>query len=267
MLELNNLRVCLVEPSAVQAQIMGRLFAELGIHPLETVGNGADALARLKAGNLPDLVVSALYLPDMTGTDLVYRLREDEALAALPFALVSSETRPACLDPVRQAGALAILPKPFDLNQLTRALQSTLGYLNLEQNALAGGDADPADLELLLVDDSPTARRHIRGVLEKLGFERISEAHDGAEAIRLLEHKLFDLVITDYNMPDVDGLALTDYIRRQSMQSSVPVMMVSSEHDESRLAAVVDAGVSAICDKPFDTDTVRGLLAQCLANR
>jgi two-component system chemotaxis response regulator CheY len=75
---------------------------------------------------------------------------------------------------------------------------------------------------------------------------------------------MVDLVVTDYNMPEMDGKALVDHIRQRSWQASVPILMVTSESDFGRLAAVEEAGVSGICDKPFDAATVRRLLGRML---
>jgi len=78
---------------------------------------------------------------------------------------------------------------------------------------------------------------------------------------------MVDLVITDYNMPEMDGKGLVDFIRQQSWQASVPILMVTSEADMGRLAAIESAGVSGICDKPFEAHVVRELLGRLLANR
>ena len=265
MLELEHLIAALVEPSHVQAQIIRAALGERGIDQITTYDTGTRLLESL-ATRLPDLIFSAMYLPDMTGTELVYTLRDTPAWADLPFILISSETNPYYLDPVRQAGTLAILPKPFTQPQLKIALDNTLAFLNVEplQNQAA---IDFAELRVLLVDDSSTSRHHIRSILEKLGFEKILEANNGLEAIPLLNSQLFDLVFTDYNMPQMDGRALVEYIRKESMQCSVPILMVSSEANQGRLAAVEAAGVSAICDKPFGTEVVKKMVDQLLAAR
>jgi len=265
MLEVEHLIVALVEPSHVQAQMIQAALAVRGIDQIKIYDSGSSLLQSL-ASDLPDLVLSALYLPDMTGTELVYTLRDTPAWVNLPFILISSETNPYYLDPVRQAGTMAILPKPFSQAQLQIALENTLDFLNAEPTS--GEEKETfAELAVLLVDDSSTARHHVRSILEKLGFENISEARDGLEAIPLLDTQLFDLVFTDYNMPQMDGRALVEYIRKESMQCSVPILMVSSESNEGRLAAVEAAGVSAICDKPFGTEVVRKLVSQLLEAR
>ena len=76
---------------------------------------------------------------------------------------------------------------------------------------------------------------------------------------------MVDLVVTDYNMPEMDGREFVEYVRSRSWQRSVPILMVTSETDQGRLAAVEEAGVSGICDKPFEPAVVRCLLARMLS--
>jgi len=100
--------------------------------------------------------------------------------------------------------------------------------------------------------------------LENLGIEHFLEAEDGRQAVELLGGNFVDLVITDYNMPEMDGKELVEHIRKQSWQSSVPILMVTSEQNTSRLAAVEQAGVSAICDKPFEPSSVKAMIEKAL---
>jgi two-component system chemotaxis response regulator CheY len=142
-------------------------------------------------------------------------------------------------------------------------MRATLDYLDTD----AGLDVDPLDLEalkVLVVDESPSARKFIRRVLENLGVRHFLEAENGRQAIELLDEVMVDLVVTDYNMPEMDGKALVDHIRTRSWQASVPILMVTSESDQGRLAAVEEVGVSGICDKPFEPNMVRALLTRIL---
>jgi two-component system chemotaxis response regulator CheY len=258
---LADLSVLLVEPSQMQAHLVERMLANQGVRRVKTVESGLAALAELSENSEGLVVISSLYLPDMAGTDLVAAMREDEALESIPFILVSSETRPQVLEPVRQSGACSIVAKPFTEQQLSRALYAAADYLN------PPADVDAAEIEnlrILLVDDSLASRRHLRRMLADLGVEKITEAADGKEAVALLQATTVDLVITDYNMPEMDGRELTEYIRTQSWQCDVPVLMVTSEQNMGRLAAVERAGVSAICDKPFEAGTIRRLITDSL---
>ena len=259
---LEDLVVLLVEPSTPQAKYIVRQLQEAGIVSFEVVKNGEQALENMRILP-PDLVISAMYLPDMTSNELIHQIRHDEHLCRIAFMLISSETSFSSLDPIRQAGVTAILPKPFDHMQLKRALYNTLDYL--DPGALHLEEFSVDELRVLIVDDSNMARRHIKRVLSGMGIEHFTEATDGAEAIPLLEQNFFDLIVTDFNMPEMDGKALVEFVRNRSNQRSVPVLMVTSEGDQGMLSAVEQAGVSAICDKPFESNTVRAMIEMMMS--
>ena len=256
-----TLRAVLVEPSAVQAKIIRAECDEIGLHQVEHVATVAEALDTMLR-RAPDLILSALYLPDGTGTELVEAMRAEGRLAEVPFLLISSETRPQALEPVRQSGACGILPKPFTAAQLSRAISHTLDLLGTSH--VLENEFDLDSIRVLLVDDSPNARRFIRRVLENLGLRHFIEASNGREAAALLTDTMVDLIVTDYNMPEMDGREFVEYVRTRSWQQEVPILMVTSESSESRLAAVQEAGVSGICDKPFETALLQQLLAGML---
>ncbi len=257
-----SLHVLLVEPSSTQARIVEGWLRDFGVRHLQRVESGEAALETM-AGQLPDLVISAMHLPGMTGTDLVVRMRESEHFRDTAFILISSETGFRYLEPLRQAGVTAILPKPFDEPQLHTSLTAALHFL--EPEPLAEGSFAPEELQVLLVDDLATARRFMRQILERMGIEHIDEAANGLEARELIERNFYDLIITDYHMPEMDGEALLNYIRNQSQQPGVPVLMVTSRAGDSRLAALQRAGVSAVFDKPFDLDSLRSMIETLLA--
>lgn len=259
---LEDLLVYLVEPSTTQSAIIKGQFAAIGIGKFEDVRTGAEALGRVRE-TTPDVVIAAMHLPDMTSLELVRELRADVATEHLQFILISSITAFSELDQIRQAGATAILPKPFSARELKQALYSTLDYLR--PDAIELGNLDVESLRVLVVDDSRMARRKVMHTLGNMGIERFTEAADGLEAVALIERDYFDLVVTDYNMPNMDGGELVDYIRNRSRQASVPIMMVTTEGNSSRLQSVQQAGVSAICDKSFEPANVKAVIEAILA--
>lgn len=258
------LSVFVVEPSNVQSRIIDGHLKSVGVLSSVVFRDGASALQAM-AVNRPDVLISAMHLPDMTGGELVGRMRADDWSKNVAFILVSSESNPHYLEPVRQNGSSAILGKPFTAEQMKQALATALDYLNPDANKLdMDSDIDLESIKVLLVDDSRSARAFIRHVLENLGIIHFTEAENGKQAMEIIQQHYFDLVVTDYNMPEMDGRELTEYIRTQSWQSTVPILMVSSESNESRLSAVAQAGVSGVCDKPFELAVVRGLLEKML---
>jgi len=264
ILQMTDMYILLVESSMMQSKLIKQQLWQLGIMNVSMTDNGNDALELMKQ-DIPDLVISSMYLSDLTGTDLVISMRNHELLETVPFMLISSETSFQALDPIRQAGVVAILPKPFEAHDLKVALATSLEFINISDTSDNPNEIEMDELNVLLVDDSLMARKHIRRVLSKLGIEKIEEAINGKDAIPKVESTFYDLIITDYNMPEMDGQELTEYIRTQSMQTTTPILMVTSENNENRLAGVQQAGVSGICDKPFEPETVKAYLYNILS--
>lgn len=254
---LSTLYILLVEPSRAQRKIIALQFEELGIFSFTEAETGSEALDVIES-DTPDLVISSLHLPDMTGRDLVLEMRSTQGTEHIPFMLISSETAFEELDPIKQAGATAVLPKPFKAEDLNRALQTTIEWNNPDQINVS--EEILSEMEVLLVDDSALARKMIIRTLKKMGIQNIQEAADGNEAIPIIQANSFDMIVTDYNMPKLDGHQLLRFIRTESNQPEVPVLMITTEGDEGKLAAIQQEGVSAIVDKPFDVNTVKNMI-------
>lgn len=257
----SELNILLVEPSDTQGKIISAMLAKEDIGQVETVGTVAAALQAIKAHGT-DLVVSAMYFEDGTGLELLNQLKNNTNTQAIPFMLVSSEFRPAKLEEFKQAGVVAILPKPFEPIHLTRALNASLDIINTEELELELFDVH--EVRVLLVDDSRMARNHIRRVLEGMGLKKITEAENGAMALTLLKDQAFDLLVTDYNMPEMDGRELSEFVRFNPDTAHIPIIMVTSEANNAHMNNIQQTGVNALCDKPFESAEVRKMLMSLL---
>jgi two-component system chemotaxis response regulator CheY len=259
---LSEISIILVEPSDTQRKIIIKQLATADVLKVEAVGSVKEAIDVISKHGA-DLVVSAMYFEDGTGLDIIKTIKNSETLAAIPFMLVSSENRTEKLEEFKQAGVAAILPKPFAPETLSKALNTSLDLINTDELELDLFDIQ--DVRVLLVDDSRLARNHIRRVLNGLGLEKILEAENGAQALTLLKDNTFDLVVTDYNMPEMDGRELSEFIRFNPETSHIPIIMVTSESSSSlHMANIHQTGVNALCDKPFEVDEVRKMLASLL---
>jgi len=106
-------------------------------------------------------------------------------------------------------------------------------------------------MKVLIVDDFPTMRRIVKNLLKDLGIENVDEAEDGAMAIERLQGGDFDLVISDWNMPNKDGLTLLKEIRANEALSKLPVLMVTAEAKKDNIVAAAQAGANGYVVKPF----------------
>lgn len=256
-----DLCLLLVEPSPTQRKVIVKELNNEGIYNID-FANDISATLDALGQREPDLIISSLHMPDGSATELLKSLKTHSTWQHIPFMLVSSETRKAQLEIFKQSGVVAILPKPFTKAHLGKAINATLDILSPQELQLDLYDVQ--DIRILVVDDSRLARNHIRRVLQNLGAQHITEAQDGAEALAILEDNLFELIVTDYNMPQVNGQELTEKIRASERHSHIPIMMVTSEANDAHLATVSQSGVNALCDKPFEPETVKRLLFQLL---
>ena len=110
-------------------------------------------------------------------------------------------------------------------------------------------------MRVLVVDDSGTMRTIQKRCLDKLGITEFAEAADGIEALRVLETTLIDLVLTDWNMPNMDGLTLLKEIRKRN--TKIPVFMITTEGERNRVVEAIQAGVSDYLVKPFTPDALK----------
>ena len=261
-LSISDLHIILVEPSDTQSKIIKALLLREDVQAVDVVKTVNDAKEALQAHSA-DLVVSTMYLADGNGLDILKFIKQDDTTASIPFMLVSSENSMAKLDEFKQAGVAAILPKPFEPIHLSRGLNASLQLINTDEISL--NHFDPQDVRVLVVDDSRLARNHIRRVLEGMGLTRLKEAENGAHALTLLKDHEFDLVVTDYNMPEMDGRELSEFIRFNPATTHIPIIMVTSESTESaHMANIQQTGVNALCDKPFESDEVKAMLVRLL---
>jgi len=261
-LQLSDLTILLIEPSSTQAKIIQQVLNDEGITKLDTISNGTEAIRYLQSCQ-PDLVISSMYFGDMTAIELLQSIRAEASTAELNFMLISSETSFEMLDPVKQAGVLAVLPKPFDRTDFQTALFAARDTLEVKALDLDSIDIDT--LRCLVVDDSRTARRHMQKLLASCGIDQVLEAENGKQAIDVLSTERVDFVVTDYNMPEMNGRELAEYISN-SEYSYLPVLMVTSEEDGGKLNAVRQAGVCALFDKTIDPNSLHNTLTSALGH-
>ncbi|RPE04621.1 chemotaxis protein CheY [Candidatus Pantoea deserta] len=107
------------------------------------------------------------------------------------------------------------------------------------------------NLRFLVVDDFATMRRIVRNLLKDLGFNNVEEAEDGQDALNKMQQATFDFVISDWNMPNIDGLQLLTEIRSNPDWSTIPVLMVTAEAKKENIIAAAQAGASGYVVKPF----------------
>lgn len=120
-------------------------------------------------------------------------------------------------------------------------------------------------LKILAVDDSPTMRRIIVNSLLSIGYENISEAASGEEALDIIENEDINFVVTDWNMPQMDGLSLVNEIRSSEKHKEIPILMITIHSLKEDIVEALKAGVNNYIVKPFTPDILNDKINTILA--
>lgn len=112
------------------------------------------------------------------------------------------------------------------------------------------------NIKILVVDDFPTMRRIIRNLLKELEFVNVDEAEDGAIGLEKLKAGNYGFVVSDWNMPNMDGLAMLQAIRADPGMTKLPVLMVTAEAKKENIIAAAQSGANGYVVKPFTAITL-----------
>jgi two-component system chemotaxis response regulator CheY len=114
----------------------------------------------------------------------------------------------------------------------------------------------PTDMKFLIVDDFSTMRRIVRGLLKEIGHNNAEEAEDGAVALNMLKNAKFDFVVTDINMPNMNGFELLTAVKQDESLKHLPVLMVTAEARKEDIVRAAQDGAAGYIVKPFTKATL-----------
>lgn len=121
-----------------------------------------------------------------------------------------------------------------------------------------------SSLKILAVDDSPTMRRIIVNTLKRAGYDDVTEASDGKDALAKMKVEQFNFVITDWNMPEMDGLTFVSQVRSLEEFKDMPILMVTTRSVKDDIIEAMKAGVNNYIVKPFTPETLGEKIGQVL---
>ena len=113
------------------------------------------------------------------------------------------------------------------------------------------------NMKVLVVDDFSTMRRIVKNLLRDLGFTNLQEADDGSTALPMLQNGDFDFVVTDWNMPGMQGIDLLKAIRADAKLAHIPVLLITAEAKKEQIIMAAQAGVNGYIVKPFTAGTLK----------
>ena len=122
----------------------------------------------------------------------------------------------------------------------------------------------PSDLKFLVVDDFSTMRRIVRGLLKEMGCNNVEEAEDGVVALQMIKTNRYDFVISDINMPNMNGFDLLKALKAEDSLKHIPVLMVTAEARKEDILLAAQSGAAGYVVKPFTKATLEEKVTKIL---
>ena len=267
---IEGLRVLVVDDSATNRQLMCAMLESWGCLT-QQVDSGRSALAALRksVGREPaGLVLLDMQMPDLDGEQTAHQIQSDPELAGVPIVMLSSLGDRANTERLRSLGIAASLNKPVRELALYNAIASALGVATALADHGESRDLSPqpglrAGLRVLLAEDNPVNQKVALRMLEKWGI-RADAVSTGREAVRMLEHVPYDVVLMDVQMPDMDGFEATTEIRLREATTGhhTPIIALTAHAMQGDRRRCLVVGMDDYISKPVDADHLRAALAR-----
>ena len=252
---LPTFRLLIVDDVAADRATLSRRFTERGIEVVEA-DCSIEAL-RLVQEQSFDVMLLDMTLPDINGTEVLRRTRETFSASLLPVIMVTPDDEADDIIEAMKIGANDYVAKTTDFSTVLARVNNQVARRRAElEMRSANATAEPDEGErpaarLLIVDDIEDNRAVLSRRLSSRGFE-IVEADCGAEALRLVHERQFDVVLLDVMMPDMDGMEVLRRLRKEFTASVLPVIMVTAKTQPEDIVEALKAGANDYVTKPVD---------------
>ncbi|GAA5218291.1 response regulator [Corallincola platygyrae] len=254
-----NIIALVVDNQEAMRKITSEQLRKLGIKEVVHAKNGADALIQL-AKRRVNIILSDWNMPQMSGFELLKKVKESETTAHIPFILITADAEREHVRQAIQMGVTDLLVKPFTTGDLRNRVLKALTGKTKTRNAgsAAGGKSDKtkskqADSQptILVVDDTPENLMLISGLLKD--DYRLLLVKDGAKAIEITQSETPpDLVLLDIMMPKVSGYDVLKAMRGHPQAEHIPVILITALHDVEHQLKGLDLGAVDYVKKPIE---------------
>lgn len=248
------MKALVADDSTVGRRILfGILQHDCEIEDVMQVSDGEEAIKAIKDNDF-GLVLLDWNMPKVDGIDVLREIRKMGLKT--PVIMVTGESDKAHVVEAYESGTSDYIVKPFSPRVVAQKVERILD----KARALP---KDRGAETALVVDDSDVIRRMLASILqERCGFEEITQAGDGAEAVDAVKGQDFDLILLDWNMPNMLGIDALKAIR--GMGNKTPIIMVTSEKEGTRVVEAFDAGANNYIIKPFEPSSLADKVKQVL---
>ncbi|MDZ4662002.1 MAG: response regulator [Pseudomonadota bacterium] len=255
-----NSNILIVDDSKWTILTLTKMLNSLGFLNLHSYLSGKEALEYLDLTikgrqHKIDFVITDWNMPNMSGLELFEKCKQNRILAKIPFLLATAENREVNLNQAVAAGISEYLIKPYEITELKKKISRA--YRSAQQEI-----SPPIDTRFMIVDDFESMLKiHVKA-LKALGYSNFFCAKDGEVALVELKQsfhdaKPYDIMITDWHMPKMDGIALTKHCRSDIFLKDIPILMISADGEEANQTNAIKEGVDEFLGKSYTPETLK----------
>jgi CheY-like chemotaxis protein len=263
-----------VDDNATNCRILLEITKDWGMQPtaVESGSAALEAINRATAsGGGYRVVIVDSQMPEMDGLQLTERIRQRLGLPSVIVMMMTTVAQRGTIEHCREMGIAAYLAKPIRPSELLSAVLAGLGPTS--QGCVPDSVPSPsprrasAKLRILVAEDNPVNQRVAVRMLEKLGHLPVV-AHNGREALSMLDAGAFDLVLMDVQMPEMDGLTATRNIRDKEKPTGVhiPIIAMTAHAMKGDKERCLEAGMDGYISKPVSSQGIADLIAETFKN-
>jgi len=234
--------ILIVDDSSFIRTELTRELEEIGA--LVTQAEHGESAMNIVKSKQFDLIITDVEMPVIDGFQLCRMLKENPSTRTVPVIILSSLDSDRDIDRGFQVGASAYVSKSEAKNLLKDTVQAVLKKSVFHHDQL-----------ILVVDDSMTIRNLVTEELEKAGFQ-VMTAINGKHALKLIKKNIPDLILSDINMPEMDGIEFCKAVKKDPGFSAIPFVIMSSNDDRSIMRRTIQIGANAYLVKPFNLEQV-----------
>jgi two-component system NtrC family sensor kinase len=248
--------ILVVDDSIEELRLLSTILKRGGLVPRPL--SGGKLAIEAAVADPPDLVLLDIRMPEMSGLDVCRQLKQDHRLRDIPVVFMSALQGADDKVAGFQAGGVDYVCKPFKEVELLARIETHLCLRRLQVDLISrvAPYHSHSRHSVLVVDDDIQVLRILSEALSRDDLDVLT-AQNGTEAMAVLEKSLPCMILTDVNMPGMDGMTLCRRVRNDPRTADIPVSLVSSSVDEVDINAGIAAGAVDYIKKPFDTDEVR----------
>ncbi len=242
-------KVMIITDPYVGKGLLKNTLNQIGYTSVVEAESGVGALGKIAKEDF-NLIISDWNMDENDGTKFIQLVKDSDITARIPIILVTNEaTRREAQGALKAAkiGANNYIVRPFTAEALKEKVEKVIsGY------------------KIMVIDDSSTTRKVITNILGQIGHKDVLEAENGIDALAKLAQNKVDLILCDWDMPNMNGLQFVKSLRSMKTYGSIPILMVTTNAAKEEIVQALQAGASDYVAKPFTPQVIQQKIGKLL---